>query len=250
MLVLSGGDIAVASEVEKTIKIFDRTGRPVNVTFDDADTGGAKLWSASNAFPRQMALSSTGELWVAGAISNGIPGLAVFKPSNGQLIRFVPRPGTDNTPYVALIRRDDGKMMAGHSKILALFDEKTYEPTTGSPFTGIDHGAFAGSFLFFYPWGPGLTLATAGAATGSNSDASLCVIDATLAVRNKKVLANTYYRFFGVAPQGSDLLMPTTFGVYSKVHRFSSALDEITPAYTLDKTNYPSTRGIVKLRAP
>lgn len=137
---MPSGDIAVSSQSGKVIKIFDRKGTKRPVTFADTDkfAGGVTIWESggagvSQAGPGQMAYASTGELWVAGAFEKLVQntyGLAVFNPSTGDLVKFVPHPevSTDNFKFSSLTRRSDGKILASSDqrRRICIFDEETY----------------------------------------------------------------------------------------------------------------------------
>lgn len=137
LMLMPNGDIAVTSSSLKTVKIFDRQGKPRPVTFATTDkfAGDITLWEGAvgtyDVGPARMALSSVGELWVGGAFENLVQktyGIAVFNPTTGDLVKFLPHP-ENNYPdsLVVLARRSDGKMLAStKNRRVCIFDEKSY----------------------------------------------------------------------------------------------------------------------------
>jgi sugar lactone lactonase YvrE len=168
LLLLPNGDIAVSSDGTKLIKVFSRQGvaRPITFATTDALAGGKPIWDSggsgfTEAGPNQMAISSTGELWVAGAfesLAQPTYGLAVFDLTSGALLRFVPHPeaATDNFKFTSLARRTDGKVAASsdNRRRICLFDELTY--ASEGCFTVGE--AFSGDFKTLLAWDDGQLL--------------------------------------------------------------------------------------------
>lgn len=186
---LPNGDIAVSSNETKTLKVFSRQGvaRPVVFAAVDGANGDKPIWESggtgfTQAGPCQMAVASSGDLWVAGAaeVPTGSTvatyGLAVFETATGALKKFVPHPeaATDNFKFTSLARRTDGKIAASSDqrRRLCLFDELTY--ASEGCFTAGD--TWSGTFKTLYAWDDGALLV----GPKESTDAGLLLLNATL----------------------------------------------------------------------
>jgi hypothetical protein len=244
---LPGGDVAATSDSLKTLRVFDRNGKPQPIAFEETDLNGAKLWDAApgssyGSAPRQMALSSTGELWVTGAAVNRVFGTAVFNPMSGRFLRFVPTQDTgQSSPFEAIARREDGTMLLGYSttKKIHLFDEKTYA-SKGFPY--VDPGVF-GSYRTFVPLPGGDVVAV----LDGGSDTTLVLLNPTFGVKAKSA-ALYQLRFTGGERLQGELLFPESSSTTGDIARIDvKTLKPIDPIFDTKKS--ARLRGIVKLRA-
>ncbi len=246
---LPGGDIIVSSHSLKTIRIFNRQGvQQQPFAFDDTDPYTSKtLWEARYASPtpQQMALSSRGELWVAGANEDEVWGIAVFNPRTGKLLRFVPHQLTaDSFKFTSICRRADGMIMASanNRRAICLYDENTYEPRGCA---AIEHGYFTASFASFLP----LPDSTVIVGTYSTSRAGLIRLSPTLGVLQESATTSEHTDIRAMVSTGNVIVAldnsgPTVGNV--RLSRFDlTSLEEIGGSRRVDKTYNPA--GLLRL---
>ncbi|MGC4116765.1 MAG: hypothetical protein QM765_19840 [Myxococcales bacterium] len=260
LMMMPSGDIAVSSFSSRVIKIFDRKGVQRPVTFADRDrfAGDITLWegeaSFTNAGPGQMAYSSTGELWVAGALEKKVQnqwGIAVFNPSSGELIKFVPHPevATDHFRLSSLARRTDGKIVASSDqrRRVCIFDEMTY--ASEGCFTAGD--TWSGTFKTLMAMEQGQVLV----GVKESTDAGLLLLGPTLTTDlvGEEV---SYPDITGLVRSGGEILALGNFG-YSccdpQLARFSASDLKLIDIWHLDTasgTDFYNTAGIVRLTVP
>lgn len=256
---LPSGDIVASSMSRKAIKVFNRQGvEQAPAAFEDKDRWtGMSVWDDTGTFgtvgPRQMAVSSLGELWVTGARTNKTWGIAVFNPGTGALQKFVPSPETNN-PWVftSIARRTDGKMAVSSSerRSICLFDEKTYA-TSGCVL--VDNNGFASYSTL-------LGLPDARLLCGIDGDSTngdpLYLLNPTLGVEQIGE-GKTYDPVMtALAVHGAEYLALGSYGDTVGnilVRRFDkTTLKEITPAWDVGpKSHYmPVGAGLVRLTTP
>ena len=249
---LPGGDIIISSHSLKTIRVFNRQGvQQQPFAFDDTDPYTSEnIWQAQYASPnpQQMALSSRGELWVAGAIEKEVWGLAVFNPRTGKLLRFVPHQLEHNDfKLTSLTRRSDGMMMASSNdrRSICLYDESSYE-ARGCP--AVDHDYFTGYFASFLP----LPDATVIVGTKSNSDAGLLRLNPTLGVLQYSPETIYYTDLRNLVLSGRTIVALDNSGYTVgdvKLSRFDAqTLQKIEPSWRMNKTMNPA--GLLRMTRP
>ncbi|MGI5862531.1 MAG: hypothetical protein ACOX6T_10815 [Myxococcales bacterium] len=247
---LPGGDIIVSSHSLKTIRIFNRQGvQQQPFAFDSVDPYTNKtIWEAQYASPnpQQMALSSRGELWVAGAYEDEVWGIAVFNPRTGKLLRFVPHqlPSYNAFKFTSICRRSDGLIMASANdwRTICMYDENTYEPR-GCP--AVEHSYFTAHFASFLP----LPDATVIVGTFSTSGSGLIRLSPTLGVLQESPEISEYTDIRAMVLSGNEIVALDNSGSTVgnvRLSRFDlTTLEALGSSRRVDKTYNPA--GLVRL---
>jgi len=257
---LPSGDIVVSSQTTKVIKVFNRQGvQQPPAKFEDLDrwNGNAKIWDESvglsGAGPRQMALSSTGELWVTGAQENKVWGLAVFNPGTGALVKFVPTTEVNNSyQFTSIARRSDGKMVVGANsrRTLCLYDEKDYSPT-GCVLVDNNGWSSYSSLLAL----PDARILCGVKGNSTNGD-PLYLLNPTMGVAQTGESKVYYPEMTALAVHGAEFLALGAYGNTVgdiQVKRFDSkTLKELIPSWKIGPQGYymHSAAGLVRLAPP
>lgn len=272
LAVLQNGDILVTSrDGSGVIKVFDLQGaeRPIAFAMQDANFNslfGGRLDPAASwsdlRYPRQMALSSTNEIFVTGGGVSGKPGIAVYNPQTGALKQFIPTP-VSQTSYIrvfdAIARREDGAIVAATTteESLYLFDERTYQPKSSPVVLAISTWE---NITALHPM-PNRELLMASYQTGGPT--AVFLIGSSLQVVNKHSRSGEYEQS-GLALHHNRILVPysdrSSRGIVFRYTLTGATLN------CVDNCAYPAQdapwtvpsrfassvglAGIVKLRAP
>lgn len=255
LYMMPSGDVAVSAREKKLIKIFDRTGVVRPITFSDTDkfAGSVKIWEPSGGYssagPERMALSSTGELWVAGAVEGTTWGLVVFNPVNGEVLRFLPNPETNNTfKFTSIARRTDGKILASSDqrRTVCIFDERTYA-SEGCFVVG---DSFTGYLKVLYPMPNAQVLA----GIKESTDAGLMLLGPTLAT---DLTSTKIYMpdVTGLVKSGNEVLAMGVFGnscCNPQIARFDATTLTLKGTWDLDVagSSFYNCSGLVRLAPP